>query len=91
MNNQINSPAGYYQQNPIHPVQPTQQTIIANQNVSHSSIPIQSSDQFDSDYDIINDGLVDPVKKSKEMMKHLKLSLQVNFNFIFCQVLICIN
>lgn len=82
MNNQINSPAGYYQQNPIHSGQPVQQTVIPSQSVSHSSIPasIQSNDQFDSDYDIINDGLVDPVQKSKDVMTQLKLSLQVDIN-----------
>lgn len=84
MNNQINSPAGYYQQGSMHPGQPPQQVMVQSQSIppqnpiaTSNMIPGQSNDQFYPDPEIKNDGLIDPIQKSKDMMNQLKNSLQV--------------
>ncbi|CAF0748662.1 unnamed protein product [Brachionus calyciflorus] len=87
MNNQINSPAGYYPQGGVHPGQPTQQPMVNIQPNVIPPNPVMTNpvmmpnpapvpDHFHTDSDIVNDGLVDPIVKSKDLLKQLKMSLQ---------------
>lgn len=83
MNNPINSPAGYYQQ----AVHPAQAQHLQTQNIPQNPIPssniasAQPNDQFYPDAEIMNDGLIDPIQRSKELMGQLRISLQVSVFF----------
>ncbi len=70
--NQVNSPA--YYQGTGQPVTPQQ---VANAGISQQASMPPNQLSFNADADIVNDGLVDPIVKCRELSSHLIQSLQV--------------